>query len=87
MLEGQGAAGLVLVGVLLNRLNVAIIAFKPAAAMHYVPSWMEIEVTLALIALELVIFRWVVNRMPVLAFEEAEAHVERPATRAGMAAA
>ena len=47
----------------------------------------EVLLSLALIALELVIFRWVVNRMPVLAFEEAEAHVERPATRAGMAAA
>ena len=83
----QVAAAMSLVGVLLNRLNVAIIAFKPAVAMHYVPSWMEIEVTLALVALELVIFRWVVNRMPVLAFEEAEARVERPARRADIAAA
>jgi Ni/Fe-hydrogenase subunit HybB-like protein len=83
----QVAAGLGLLGVLLNRLNVSIIAFKPAAAMHYVPSWMEIEVTLALVALELVIFRWVVNRMPVLAFEEAEAQVERPAARRARIAA
>lgn len=52
-------------GVILNRLNVSIIAFKWNAPNHYVPSWAEIVVTLAVISMELWVFRWVINRMPV----------------------
>lgn len=52
-------------GVILNRLNVSIIAFKWNAPAHYVPSWAEVVVTLAVISMELWVFRWVINRMPV----------------------
>jgi Ni/Fe-hydrogenase subunit HybB-like protein len=62
------AAALTLIGIVLNRLNVSIIAFKWYAADRYVPSWMEIVVTLGVISVELWVFRWVVNRMPVLDF-------------------
>jgi Ni/Fe-hydrogenase subunit HybB-like protein len=61
------AALLTLVGIVLNRLNVSVIAFRWNAAAHYVPSWQEILVTLAVISAELWAFRWTVNRMPVLA--------------------
>lgn len=60
------AAILTLVGIVLNRLNVSIIAFKWDAPLHYVPTWMEIEITVAIILAEIWVFRWVVNRMPVL---------------------
>lgn len=69
-----------LVGILLNRLNVSIIAFKWYAAVRYVPTWMEIVVTLGVISAELWVFRWIVNRMPVLDFDMG--HGERPAARA-----
>jgi Ni/Fe-hydrogenase subunit HybB-like protein len=62
------AAVMTLVGIVLNRLNVSIIAFKWYAPTHYVPTWMEIVVTLGVISVELWVFRWVVNRMPVLDF-------------------
>lgn len=62
----RAAAALTLVGIIVNRLNVSIIAFKWYAAVRYVPSWMEVVVSLAVIAAELWVFRWVVNRMPVL---------------------
>jgi Ni/Fe-hydrogenase subunit HybB-like protein len=62
----RGAAALTLLGVVVNRLNVSVIAFKWYAAVRYVPSWMEIVVSLAVIAAELWVFRWIVNRMPVL---------------------
>jgi Ni/Fe-hydrogenase subunit HybB-like protein len=62
------AAVLTLVGIVLNRLNVSVIAFKWYAAVRYVPTWMEVVVTLAVISAELWVFRWVVNRMPVLDF-------------------
>jgi len=60
------AAILTLIGIVLNRLNVSIIAFKWYEPVRYFPSWMEVEVTLAVIAAEIWVFRWIVNRMPVL---------------------
>ena len=60
------AAILTMFGIILNRLNVTVIGFRWDAAVQYVPSWMEIVVTLAVIFTEIWIFRWVINRMPVL---------------------
>lgn len=60
------AAILTMIGVILNRLNVTVIGFRWDAPVHYVPSWMEIVVTLTVIFAEIWIFRWVINRMPVL---------------------
>ena len=73
----RAAAAMALIGIVLNRLNVSVIAFRWNAAVHYVPTWMEIVVTAGVISAELWVFRWVVNRMPVLDF--AMAHRERPA--------
>lgn len=60
------AALITMIGIIINRLNVSVIGFKWDAAVRYVPSWMEIAVTLAVIFTEIWIFRWVINRMPVL---------------------
>ena len=59
---------LVIVGIILNRLNVSIVAFNWSlpAKERYVPHWMEIWVTLSIIAAGLWAFRWIVNRMPIL---------------------
>jgi Ni/Fe-hydrogenase subunit HybB-like protein len=60
------AAILTILGVIINRLNVTVIGFKWDMADHYFPSWMEIVVTLTVLFTEIWIFRWVINRMPVL---------------------
>jgi Ni/Fe-hydrogenase subunit HybB-like protein len=60
------AAIITMFGVILNRLNVTIIGFRWDMAIRYIPSWMEFVVTLAVIFTEIWIFRWVINRMPVL---------------------
>jgi Ni/Fe-hydrogenase subunit HybB-like protein len=60
------AAILTLVGIIVNRLNVTTIAFQWQAEVPYYPTWMEVEVTLAVICAEIWAFRWVVNRMAVL---------------------
>ena len=57
---------LAVLGVILNRLNISIIAFKWDAPMKYYPSWQEIVVTLMIISIEIWAFRWVVSRMPVM---------------------
>jgi Ni/Fe-hydrogenase subunit HybB-like protein len=79
------AAVMALFGILLNRLNISIIAFKWYAADRYVPHWMEIAVTAAIISAEIWVFRWVVNRMPVLRRPPRWARVDdghEPASRA-----
>jgi len=60
------AAILTIVGVVLNRLNICLIAYKWDAAVRYFPSWMEIVVTLTVVFAELWVYRWIVNRMPVM---------------------
>ncbi len=77
----RGAAALTLAGILLNRLNVSVIAFKWYAPNHYVPSWGEVVVSLAVVSAELWVFRWVVNRMPVLA---AAGEVRRKGAEGGL---
>jgi len=79
------ASVLTLLGIVVNRLNVSVIAFRWFDAAHYVPSWMEIWVSLAVIAAELWVFRWVVNRMPVLG-SAVELMPEEPAAEPPVAA-
>lgn len=65
-LVGKIAAVVTMLGIIINRLNVTVIGFRWDAVQHYYPSWMEIVVTLAVIFTEIWIFRWIINRMPVL---------------------
>jgi Ni/Fe-hydrogenase subunit HybB-like protein len=60
------AAGMTLVGILLNRLNVSVIAFNWFAEDPYVPHWAELWVTATVVLLEIWALRWIVNRLPVL---------------------
>jgi Ni/Fe-hydrogenase subunit HybB-like protein len=59
------ASILTLIGIILNRLNISVIAFNWNAAVKYYPSWQEIVVTLMVIFTEIWVFRWIVTRMPV----------------------
>ena len=59
------ASVMALIGVILNRMNVSVIAFNWYADVHYYPSWQEIVVTLMVLFSEVWVFRWVVTRMPV----------------------
>ena len=55
-------------GIVLNRLNVGLIAFNwhlPSSE-RYFPHWMEIGISLFLVTLLLLIFRFIVTRMPIL---------------------
>ncbi len=59
------ASVLTIIGVIINRLNISVIAFNWTAAVRYYPSWMEIVITLMIIFTEIWVFRWIVTRMPV----------------------
>jgi len=59
------AAIVTMLGIVINRLNVSIIAYRWDAEVPYYPTWMEVVVTFTIIFIEVWVFRWVVNRMPV----------------------
>jgi len=53
-------------GVIVNRLNVSVVAMNWDLVPHYVPSWMEVMTSITLVTMGVLIFRWIVNRMPIL---------------------
>lgn len=59
------AAIATVLGVILNRLNVTMIAFNWYAVNRYYPSWQEIVITLMVVFIEVWVIRWIVTRMPV----------------------
>lgn len=61
-------------GVVVNRLNVSVIAMNWQVTPHYVPSWMEMMTTLTIITMGVLMFRWIVNRMPVFHDDPRFAH-------------
>jgi Ni/Fe-hydrogenase subunit HybB-like protein len=62
-------AGLLTVlGVILNRLNVSIIAYnwKIPASLKYYPKWSEIALTIGVVTMLVLAYRWIVNRMAIM---------------------
>jgi Ni/Fe-hydrogenase subunit HybB-like protein len=57
---------LAVLGIILNRLNVSVITFQWNLDDRYFPRWSEFAVTIFVVTLGLLTFRWIVNRMPVL---------------------
>ncbi len=53
-------------GIVLNRLNVSLITFQWNLEDRYFPRWSEFAITIFVVTLGLLTFRWIVNRMPVL---------------------
>ena len=64
----RAASILVVIGILLNRVNVTIVAFNWNLPwkFRYVPSWIEVAITITIIAIGVMTFRAIVNRMPIL---------------------
>lgn len=63
------AAVMTVLGVILNRQNVCLIAYNWYEANKYYPSWQEITVTLMVVFVEIWVFRWIVTRMSVFSKE------------------
>jgi Ni/Fe-hydrogenase subunit HybB-like protein len=55
-------------GIVLNRLNVGLVAFNwhlPSSE-RYFPHWMEIAISVFLVTAALIVFRFIVTRMPIM---------------------
>jgi Ni/Fe-hydrogenase subunit HybB-like protein len=61
-------AVLIVLGFILNRLNVSITGMTRALGVNYFPSWMEISVTMSVVAVGFALFRQAVKHLPI--FEE-----------------
>ncbi len=73
------ASFLVVLGFVMNRLNVSITGMEGAAGIRYLPSWMEIVVSLGLVAIGMAVFALAVCYLPIFHSEPA------PAARSGAA--
>jgi len=64
----RAAAVITALGIMLNRFNITFVAFNWSLppAERYLPSWMEIWVTVAFITFAVVAFRWIASRMPIM---------------------
>ncbi len=58
----------VVLGIVLNRLNISLVAFNWQLPLNlrYFPSWMEIMTTVFIVTLGIVIFKFIAIRMPIL---------------------
>ena len=59
------AAAMSIVGIILNRLNISTITYNWFDNSLHFPTWMEIVVSVAVIFVQILVFRWIVRRMPV----------------------
>lgn len=70
-------SGLTVLGVVVNRFNVSMVAFNyhlPSSE-RYFPSWMEIGISVFIVTIGIIVYRFIVSRMPVLyAHPDYEAH-------------
>jgi Ni/Fe-hydrogenase subunit HybB-like protein len=53
-------------GIVVNRMNVAVVAMNWSRPESYYPQWMEVMVSVTIVTIGVLTFRWIVNRMPVL---------------------
>jgi len=60
------AAFLIVVGLILNRLNVAITGIHAASAPRYVPHWMEVAVSVGIVSAGILVYRGVIHWLPII---------------------
>jgi Ni/Fe-hydrogenase subunit HybB-like protein len=54
------------IGIVLNRVNTSLVAFNWNAPERYYPLWTEVVLTIGVITMGVLAFRWIVNRMAIL---------------------
>jgi len=64
----QWTAAWTVLGIVLNRFNISLIAFnwQLPSSQRYFPCWMEICVSLFIVAIGIVVYRFITSNMPIL---------------------
>jgi Ni/Fe-hydrogenase subunit HybB-like protein len=63
---------LTIIGIIVNRFNVSMVALNWQLPDREFFNWSEFLIVVGVVALEIVVYRWIVNRMPVLREHPAE---------------
>jgi Ni/Fe-hydrogenase subunit HybB-like protein len=66
------SAVMIIIGFVLNRLNISITGMEGWAGMSYFPSWMEISVTVSIVAAGFIIFALAAKYLPLFQHEHHE---------------
>jgi Ni/Fe-hydrogenase subunit HybB-like protein len=64
-----GSAVMIILGFVLDRLNIAVTGMEAAARVSYFPSWMEIAVTMGIVAAGFVTFALAAKHLPLFSHE------------------
>jgi Ni/Fe-hydrogenase subunit HybB-like protein len=57
---------LTIIGIIVNRLNVSLITFNWHLPHRELLDWKEIPIVIAFVTIEILLYRWIVTRMPIL---------------------
>jgi Ni/Fe-hydrogenase subunit HybB-like protein len=63
-------------GFMLNRLNVTVTGMEASSGVHYFPSWMEISITLAIVATGFFVFSLAVRYLPIFEHTDSNSRPE-----------
>jgi len=63
----------VLIGFIMNRLNVSITGMAWSSGVNYFPTWMEVAITASIVSAGFVIFRYATKHLPIFPDKESEA--------------
>jgi Ni/Fe-hydrogenase subunit HybB-like protein len=62
----QFTALLTIIGIIINRLNVSLITLNWQLAERELFDWREFLIVIGILTIEVLVYRWIVNRMPIL---------------------
>ena len=77
-----GSAVMIIIGFVLNRMNIGISGMESWAGVSYFPSWMEISVTLSIVVAGFILFAMAAKYLPLFAHEKE--NVQHATTREWM---
>lgn len=62
----QFAAIFTIIGVIINRLNVSLVALNWNLPHRELFNWKEFVIVIAIVSIQILVYRWIVTRMPIL---------------------
>ena len=69
---------MIIIGFVMDRMNITITGMEASAGTHYVPSWMEVSITLAIVTAGFIAFALAAKYLPVFEHEAAEREESKP---------
>jgi len=58
---------LIVLGVVINRLNVAVTGMLAGSRAAYIPAWTEVLITVSIVAAGILAYLWVMEHLPIAA--------------------